>query len=213
MKSDAIKFIDEIKEDALKVQASSGIPAAVIIAQACLETAFGRKLCIDIHTGQNSKSLFNIKGTGPAGSVECWTTEYYDGKKQKVLAKFRAYNSYEESFADHSKLLLKPRYAPCMAVKDNPREFAEQLQQCGYATDPKYGVKLIKIMEMFKLEGLELPVSQPETEKISFIVELGNFEGFLINNVAYAPARAIFEAIGFQVKWNEATKTVTISKP
>lgn len=166
-KSNSIAFIDQIKGDALEVQAKIGIPAAVIIAQACLETGFGQKLCIDVKSGRNSKNLFNIKGVGPAGTVECWTTEYYDGVKHRVSAKFRAYRSYEESFADHSQLMLKKRYAPCMAVKNNPREFARKLQQCGYATDPKYAEKLIKIMEMFGLLNLkEEDTVTPEVKEL-----------------------------------------------
>ncbi len=213
MKSEAIKFIDQIKPDALEVQTKTGIPAAVIIAQACLETGFGRRLCIDGKTKQNSRNLFNIKGAGPAGSVECWTAEYYNGKKQRVLAKFRAYNSFQESFADHSQLLLKPRYAPCLAVKENPREFAMKLQQCGYATDPNYGLKLVKIIEIFNLEELTSPPKQAKTEKIAIIMAGKRFSGLLIDNVAYAPARTVFESIGYQVTWEGDTKTVIVSPP
>ncbi|MCL4441591.1 MAG: glucosaminidase domain-containing protein [Firmicutes bacterium] len=213
MKVDAIKFIDQIKNDALAVQAKTGIPAAVIIAQACLETAFGYRICTDIKTNRNSKNLFAIKGTGPAGSVQCWTTEYYNGKMQRVLANFRAYNSYEESFADHARLMLKPRYAPCMAVKDNPAEFAMRLQQCGYATDPKYGLKLIKIMKMFNLEGLKLPDSLPKIENISIVVLDKKFAGLLVNDVSYGPVRNMFEALGYIVTWDGNSKTVIVTKP
>jgi len=149
------EFINQIKGHALKSQAKTGVPAAIIIAQACLETGYGKFLCKDIITGKNSLNLFNIKGDGPNGFVWCWTTEYYNGVKQKVKAKFRAYRNYEESFIDHAKLLQKPRYAPCMVVKDDPIAFAQKLQECGYATDPNYADKLIRVMKTFNLLNLK----------------------------------------------------------
>lgn len=141
------EFVKLLRPHAERVNQRTGIPLEVMIAQAALETGWLKYPTKDRHTGRDSKNLFNIKGQGPAGSVTILTTEYLRGERQKVEAKFRAYNSYEESFEDYAKLLSQnTRYAPAMAVRDNPIEFARQLQRCGYATDPQYADKLISIM-------------------------------------------------------------------
>lgn len=135
---------------AKKITERFKIPWQVIVAQAVLETGWGRYISKDRKTNRDSKNLFNIKGKGPAGSVEVLTTEYYGGRPRKVVDRFRAYNTYEESFEDHAALLTQnKRYAPCMEVVDDPEEFARRLQACGYATDPKYAAKLISIMKRF----------------------------------------------------------------
>lgn len=155
-------FVTSIIPDALKYQVSSGVPAAVIVAQACLETGYGKSVCHDKDTGKDSKNLFNIKGTGSAGSVQVWTTEYVGGVRQKVVANFRAYRTYQESFADHAKLLTTAsRYAGCMRAKNDPEEFARQLQKAGYATDPQYANKLILIMRRHVLLTLKPPATAP----------------------------------------------------
>ena len=66
---------------------------------------------------------------------------------QKTQARFRAYSSYEESFTDYAKFLVtNPRYANVLATQD-PAEAAHGLQRAGYATDPEYGGKLVRIMK------------------------------------------------------------------
>lgn len=152
-------FISMIKEDAIKLQQETGIPAAVKIAQAALETGWGRWMPVDIHTGAKSYNLFGIKhhGTDEYGYVECETYEYIKGERVKVVAKFRKYPSYLESLRDHSKFLLtNARYKPAFAYTQNPEQFARELQKAGYATDPDYAKKLISIMRTYGL--LQMPV-------------------------------------------------------
>lgn len=147
-------FIDDVMKEAVNIQLQHNLPAAAITAQACLETRYGEKVCTDIHTGQYSYNLFNIKGEGPAGSVLVVTTEYYRGVKKRVLARFKAYHNFEESFADYVELMSKERYAPCREAGDNPDEYARQLYACGYATDPNYSRNMIKIMDMYGLREI-----------------------------------------------------------
>jgi len=81
--------------------------------------------------------------------VETTTTEYVDGKPQRTRAKFRAYASYDEAFTDYARFMTRnPRYANVLAT-DNPTEAAHGLQRAGYATDPQYGQKLVRIMQKF----------------------------------------------------------------
>jgi flagellar protein FlgJ len=78
--------------------------------------------------------------------AEVTTTEYIGGVARKVTAKFRAYASYAESFADYARLMTNsPRYA-AVTKADTPREFAQGLQRAGYATDPAYADKLARVI-------------------------------------------------------------------
>jgi peptidoglycan hydrolase FlgJ len=144
------EFVRLLRPHAERVNQRTGIPVEVMLAQAALETGWLAKPTRDKTTGRDSLNLFNIKGTGPAGSVTALTTEYVRGQKVKVDAQFRAYGSYEQSFADYARLITtNKRYAPAMAVRGNPVAFAQALQQCGYATDPQYAAKLVSIMRRY----------------------------------------------------------------
>lgn len=143
-------FIDLLELPARSIQNQTGIPWTVIVAQAALETGWLRYPVADINTGRNSYNLFNIKGKGPAGSVQAMDIEYVDGKPRRVLSEFRAYNSYRESLQDYADLITgSERYAPAFQVRDDPEEFARELQKCGYAQDPRYAEKLIAIMRKY----------------------------------------------------------------
>lgn len=119
----------------------SGVPASIILAQAALETGWGSSAIGD------AKNLFGIKGTGPAGSINVPTREVVNGRTVTVNANFRKYNSWQESIEDHGKLLQNARYANCLKYKNDPDQFARELQKAGYATDPSYASKLISIMK------------------------------------------------------------------
>ena len=79
--------------------------------------------------------------------AEVTTTEYVGGVARKVTAKFRAYASYAESFADYARLMrTSPRYAGVLAATGSAEAFAGALQKAGYATDPGYADKLTRII-------------------------------------------------------------------
>lgn len=144
----AAEFVKAHEAAAEAVQAQTGIPASFMIAQAAHETGWGRKE-IRGADGTDSHNLFGIKaGAGWTGPVaEVTTTEYVNGRAQKVKALFRAYASDEESFRDYAKLLKgSPRYANVVANASNAQGFAQGLQQAGYATDPDYAQKLSKVI-------------------------------------------------------------------
>ena len=126
----------------------SGIPAAFMVAQAAHESGWGKHE-IRNTDGSNSHNLFGIKaGAGWKGPVaQVTTTEVVDGQPRKVVAKFRAYASYDESFRDYAKLMKdNPRYAQVVAAGNSAQGFAQGLQRAGYATDPAYAAKLTKVI-------------------------------------------------------------------
>ena len=129
-----------------RVAKDSGIPASFMLGQAGHETGWGKSE-IRNKDGSTSFNLFGIKaGKGWTGKVaEVTTTEFINGKAQKVSAKFRAYDSYEDSFRDYARLITEnPRYEKAQATAKNGSAvaYASELQKAGYATDPDYARKL-----------------------------------------------------------------------
>ncbi len=144
----AAGFVQQHSESAERASAATGIPAAFMLAQAAHETGWGRKE-IRHADGASANNLFGIKaGANWRGPVaEVTTTEYIGGVARKVTAKFRAYSSYEESFADYARLMKEsPRYAGVVAKAGDASAFAHGLQKAGYATDPAYGEKLSRVI-------------------------------------------------------------------
>jgi len=120
----------------------------LILAQAALETGWGRhEMTAD--SGAKSHNLFGIKaGESWSGATANNTThEYVAGHKVGVRETFRAYGSYIESFVDHAKLLGNSARYAAVRQADSPEQAAQALQDCGYATDPRYADKLIAIMQ------------------------------------------------------------------
>ena len=119
----------------------TGVPASVTLAQAALETGWGRA------TIGNARNLFGIKGRGPAGSITVPTREYVNGRYVTVNAAFRKYNTWLESINDHANLLKNnSRYRRAFQYSNNPNQFATEVHRAGYATDPNYARTLISIM-------------------------------------------------------------------
>lgn len=146
--SNSEHFVRKHTQAAKAAEAATGIPASNILGQAALESGWGKHE-IKQKDGSPSHNLFGIKATSNwKGKVaEVTTTEYMGGVARKVTAKFRAYDSYEEAFKDHARLLSQsPRYSQTVAQADTAQGFARGLQKAGYATDPAYADKLTKVI-------------------------------------------------------------------
>jgi peptidoglycan hydrolase FlgJ len=144
-------FQDKLASHAEEASRASGIPAKFMLGQAALESGWGRRE-IKGRDGSNSHNLFGIKaGPGWKGRVvETATTEYVNGKPQVRVEKFRAYDSYADSFKDYARLLSNnPRYEKALAAANgtDAAGFARNLQRAGYATDPNYATKLASIIK------------------------------------------------------------------
>ena len=140
-------FLDQYGAAALRSMQSTGVPASVTLAQAILESGWGR-------SGLTRKAFnfFGIKGTGPAGSLTVRTREVVNGRNIYINAAFKAYHNAAESFVDHGKMLRRlGRYAPCFRNRSNPEQFCRELQKAGYATDPHYAAALINIIHQYGL--------------------------------------------------------------
>lgn len=141
-------FQDKLTAHAEEASKTTGIPAKFMLGQAALESGWGKHV-IRTADGGTSHNLFGIKATGnwKGKTVDAVTTEYVDGVPQKRVEKFRAYDSYADSFRDYAKLLRdNPRYDKVLANATDVKGFAQGLQKAGYATDPKYAEKLTNLI-------------------------------------------------------------------
>ncbi|HTH44910.1 MAG TPA: flagellar assembly peptidoglycan hydrolase FlgJ [Oxalicibacterium sp.] len=141
-------FQQRLAAHAEEASRTTGIPAKFMLGQAALESGWGKHV-IKRADGSSSHNLFGIKA-GPnwkGKTVEAVTTEYVHGVKQKRVEKFRAYDTYADSFRDYAKLLRSnPRYEKVLANASDLKGFAQGLQRAGYATDPHYAAKLQHII-------------------------------------------------------------------
>jgi flagellar protein FlgJ len=144
----AQEFVALHADAATKAQSASGIPASFMLAQAAHETGWGKQN-IRMADGSNSFNLFAIKAGADwkGATTNVLTTEYVNGQPQKLRQTFRAYSSYDESFADYARLMKSsPRYRDVLAHADTAQDFAVRLQHAGYASDPAYADKLGRII-------------------------------------------------------------------
>jgi len=138
-------FVQSIWPQAQKAAAELGVSPKALVAQAALETGWGRRLA----GGKDASSLnlFGIKASGnwKGERVNARTHEFVGGKRVDEQAQFRAYGSVAESFTDYARLIGKPRYAAARGAGQDVQRFASALQQAGYATDPSYAAKITAI--------------------------------------------------------------------
>jgi len=142
-------FQEKLGAHAEEASRATGIPAKFMLGQAALESGWGKRE-IKGRDGTNSNNLFGIKASPDwkGKVVEATTTEYVNGKAQTKVERFRAYDSYSDSFKDYAKLLASnPRYEKVMASAGDASSFAQGLQKAGYATDPNYANKLTSIIK------------------------------------------------------------------
>ncbi|MCD6322720.1 MAG: glucosaminidase domain-containing protein, partial [Clostridiales bacterium] len=150
------EFLDFASSLASESMSKTGMSAALQTAQAILETGWGQSIPVDKYNGTFSNNLFGIKGVGNNGSVISNTWEVFNEKSYRVDDYFRAYNTVNDSWNDHKSFLLDlSRYETFRAVMHNSADGAWALQKAGYATDPKYAIKLIKIINTYNLNELD----------------------------------------------------------
>lgn len=139
------RFVADLRPLAATAAARLGVEPEVLLAQAALETGWGRHIAA---AGASSHNLFNIKAgrDWPGDTVRRAVLEYRDGLAVREVATFRAYASPAESFADYVAFLrASPRYARALARAADGEAYLRELQDAGYATDPRYADKVIGV--------------------------------------------------------------------
>jgi LysM repeat protein len=168
-----LAYILKYEKLAVKEMSRSGIPASIILAQACLESGDGKgKLAL------MSNNHFGIK------CKSGWEGEsvlFDDDLKDEC---FRSYPTVEESFADHSRFLMQsPRYAWLFEFDHNDyKSWAKGLQKSGYATSIYYSKQLIKIIEDYGLHKLDRKWSEADIRNFQpLALNRNESEGLLVN--------------------------------
>jgi len=145
----ASDFQNRMQQHADEASRATGVPAHLMMGQAALESGWGKRE-IKAADGTSSNNLFGIKATGnwDGKVVEATTTEYINGVKQKRIEKFRAYDSYADSFKDFANMMRNnPRYENVMSNLQDVNGYAQAMQKAGYATDPNYAAKLASVIQ------------------------------------------------------------------
>ncbi len=158
-------FVEKMWPLAVAAGRTLGVDPKHVIAQAALETGWGRS-----PIGNN---YFGIKGSASwqGATTQAATQEYVNGDAQVVSEKFRAYATAEDSVRDYVRLLGgSQRYATVRGTGADTVAFADAIQASGYATDPAYATKLQAVVQVVNgmlpavlKTGKELPITPVST--------------------------------------------------
>lgn len=142
----AEEFLTIIKPMVIKDMQKNKILCSLTAAQALIESNKGNS-----GLTQKANNLFGIKGDYNGQYVTMPTTEYYNGIKTTVNAKFRKYPSWQDSIDDHSGLFWRSsRYTNLRGCTDY-KQACVNVQRDGYASSPVYSQTLIKTVETYRL--------------------------------------------------------------
>ncbi|WP_185850573.1 glycoside hydrolase family 73 protein [Blattabacterium cuenoti] len=167
---DIIEYIRKYAVFAIQEMEKFGIPASIKLGQGILESSSGRSLL-----SKTTNNHFGIKcGKNWKGDIS-----FHDDDLPKEC--FRKYKSVRESFNDHSKFLLHPRYSKLFHLNKNDyKAWAIELKRAGYATSLKYADLLIKQIEKYFLWKFDKEVSSGIENRIdkhlTFIMEKNKIE-------------------------------------
>ncbi len=159
-------FITQYKPYALQTELKTGISHLFILAQAALESGWGKYapgnmffgIKADKNTPLSKKQLLITTEVLPTDKATfpqiISIVKRPDGKfLYTVKDWFRKYDSPEESFTHHALFFLNnKRYAKALLVKTNPYKFADEIAKAGYATDPLYAQKIKNIINKISNE-------------------------------------------------------------
>jgi flagellar protein FlgJ len=150
------QFIRDVVGGARYSQEKTGIPASITIAQAIVESMWGRSPLV-----RKGYNYFGIKAV--QGQDYCqFPTQEDNGGAHLELAHFARYVSPSACFSAHAQLLANSkRYQPAMACCGAPAQFAEQLYKCGYSTNPQYAELLMSLIREFNLTQYDSPPPDP----------------------------------------------------
>ncbi|PSU29909.1 flagellar assembly peptidoglycan hydrolase FlgJ [Photobacterium lutimaris] len=141
-------FVSHMAPYARRTASALGVDPAVLIAQAALETGWGKKVISN--AGGNSNNLFNIKAdpSWKGEKMATQTLEYHQGIAVQERAAFRSYDSFDASFNDYAQFLKQnPRYSVALENTQDPKAFINEIHKAGYATDPRYSEKVMRVFD------------------------------------------------------------------
>lgn len=187
----------------------SGVPASITLAQGMLESGYGRD-----ELAVNANNHFGIQCHGDA-----WKGKSYKCMDSGELREFRKYKSVLESYADHSDFLVRnKRYSELFTLEiTDYKGWAKGLKKAGYAEDPEYAEKLIRIIEMYGLDKYDTMTEVPKprkdsdhAEKVVTVVTVEKEEpltGHQARTYRYAMSREMYSQNGVPFIYASAGET------
>ncbi|MBQ4831801.1 flagellar assembly peptidoglycan hydrolase FlgJ [Pseudoalteromonas sp. MMG010] len=157
------EFVSHVWEHAKEAAQKIGLNPAVMVAQAALETGWGKHV-INKSDGSSSNNLFNIKSDSrwEGDKASKVTVEFENGTAVKKQASFRAYESIKDSVNDFVDFLTQnPRYEQALQTTHQPEQFLDELQKAGYATDPNYANKIKSVLNSAELKNIAATIIRP----------------------------------------------------
>lgn len=156
-------FLQLVVPAAIHTAEATGIPASITIAQAILESDWGRS-----QLAREARNFFGIKNVPwDEGYMEFPTVEYVAGRRTLVRAEFEDFTSVEACFAAHARLLSQAaRYRQAMEKTGDPFVFTSELARAGYSTDPFYAGKLWSLVRRYDLGQYDAQ-AQPKRETLA----------------------------------------------
>lgn len=150
------EFYESLLPYAMSVTERTGLDPRLVLAQAALETGYGKSA--------PNYNFFGIKSHGRSGGQNLMTSEFEGGRMVQKPQSFRGYSDPSESFEDYASFLLEnPRYGDVLAATDLESQIAA-MGESGYATDPDYALKLSQIASRFP----DAPQATPEAQRARY---------------------------------------------
>lgn len=150
-------YIEQYRHIAIEQQRLHGIPASITMAQAILESAAGKSVL-----ATKANNHFGIKCTSD------WPGKTYQHNDERTNECFRHYATAQDSYEDHSLFLKRKRYESLFALSiGDYKNWAYGLKNCGYATDPNYPEKLIRLIELYELNRLTFDHSLVRSDAVN----------------------------------------------
>lgn len=137
-------FFEKYKSIAIDEYLSNGILPSITLTQAALESNYGNS-----YLAINANNLFGIKcGVN-------WNGETIRANDDSPNECFRKYESIRKSFKDHSDFLRNNKRYNGLFNDTNFDNWADELQQYGYATNPNYSAQLKGIYNANDLRSID----------------------------------------------------------
>ena len=155
------RFVQSLWPMAEKSAKELGLKPEVLLAQAALETGWGQSIIQN--SASSSFNLFNIKADSrwEGNKMQTSSLEYEQGTAVNRKSSFRAYDNVQQSFDDYVNFIQNnPRYQSALEVTSNPVQYLHEIHQAGYATDPNYADKIIRVMNS---DSMQKPILKKST--------------------------------------------------
>ena len=148
------EFVDKLWPLAEKAAKTIGVKPEVLLSQAALETGWGQSMIKNTKT--NSFNLFNIKADSrwQGEKINKLSLEYENDKAVNKNSDFRVYDTLQDSFDDYVQFIKNnPRYEKAMQNVNDSEQYLHGIHKAGYATDPEYVEKIMKVMNSDNIQG------------------------------------------------------------